>query len=339
MRDLLRLVRIIHILAKARLDTLLEDSQKNSLLSFLLLISPWRFCSTEEHRGERIRKALEEAGTIFIKFGQLLSTRPDLIPADIAQSLHTLQDSITAFPTDYAKEIIEAELDSSIEELFTDFDPNPIAAASIAQVYSAKLKDSKEKVAIKVVRPGIDKAIDRDISLMKKIAQKAEKYSLDARRLRLFELVQEYEAVIKTELDMRVEASNMRQTKRNFKDNSLLYVPEVYLEYSTEKVLVMEKISGIPVDNIKGLKEKDVDLQLVSERGVEIFLKQVFVDNFFHADMHPGNIFINAQEPTSPSYIAVDYAIVGSLDEEEQFQIGRMLLSVISRDFLAISTI
>ena len=167
MRDLLRLIRIIHILAKARLDTLIEGSQRNNLLSFLLVISPWRIYSTEEHRGERIRKALEEAGTIFIKFGQLLSTRPDLIPVDIAQSLHTLQDSITAFPTYYAKEIIEAELDSSIEELFTDFDPRPIAAASIAQVYSAKLKDSEEKVAIKVVRPGIDKAIDKDISLMK----------------------------------------------------------------------------------------------------------------------------------------------------------------------------
>jgi len=339
MRDILRLIQIIHILAKARLDTFIEDGQRNNLLSFLLIISPWRIYSTEERRGERIRKALEEAGTIFIKFGQLLSTRPDLIPTDIAQSLHTLQDSIAPFPTDKAKEIIEAELDSSIEEIFTDFDPSPIAAASIAQVYSAKLKDTKEKVAIKVVRPGIDKAIDRDISLMKKMAQKAEKYSLDARRLRLFDLVKEYEAVIKTELDMRVEASNMKQTKRNFKDNSLLYVPEVYLEYSTEKVLVMEKISGIPVDNIKDLKGKGVDLQLVSERGVEIFLKQVFVDNFFHADMHPGNIFINALEPTSPSYIAVDYAIVGSLDEEEQFQIGRMLLSVIGRDFLAISNI
>ena len=151
---------------------------------------------------------------------------------------------------------------------------------------------------------------------MKKLAQRAEKYSLDARRLRLVELVEEYEAVIKTELDMRVEASNMRQTKRNFKGNSLLYVPEVYLEYSTEKVLVMEKISGIPVDDLSSLKEKEIDLKLLSERGVEIFLKQVFVDNFFHADMHPGNIFINSDEPTNPSYIAVDYAIVGSLDEE-----------------------
>jgi len=339
MRDLIRLIRTIHILLRARLDVLLEDKYKSNLVFFLLLISPWKLYSLDQPRGERIRKALEEAGTIFIKFGQLLSTRPDLIPSDIAQSLHKLQDDIAAFPTSHAKEIIEAELNSDLEKIFTDFDPIPIAAASIAQVYSATLKETGDKVAIKVVRPGIDKEIDKDISLMKKLAKKAEDHSLDAGRLRLLELVKEYEAVIKTELDMRVEASNMRQTKRNFKGNSLLYVPEVYLEYSTEKVLVMEKISGIPVDNLNSLKEKDINLKLLSERGVEIFLKQVFVDNFFHADMHPGNIFINAKEPTNPSYIAVDYAIVGSLDEEEQIQIGRMLLSVISRNFIEISTI
>ena len=339
MRDLIRLIRTIHIFLRARLDVLLEDKYKSNLVFFLLFISPWKLYSLDQPRGERIRKALEEAGTIFIKFGQLLSTRPDLIPSDIAQSLHKLQDDIAAFPTSHAKEIIEAELNSDLEKIFTDFDPIPIAAASIAQVYSATLKETGDKVAIKVVRPGIDKEIDKDISLMKKLAKKAEDHSLDAGRLRLLELVKEYEAVIKTELDMRVEASNMRQTKRNFKGNSLLYVPEVYLEYSTEKVLVMEKISGIPVDNLNSLKEKDINLKLLSERGVEIFLKQVFVDNFFHADMHPGNIFINVKEPTNPSYIAVDYAIVGSLDEEEQIQIGRMLLSVISRNFIEISTI
>ena len=339
MKDLIRLIRIMHILLRARLDVLLEDRYKSNLVSFLLLISPWKLYSLNQPRGERLRKALEEAGTIFIKFGQLLSTRPDLIPSDIALSLHKLQDDIAAFPTSLAKEIIEAELNSKIEELFTDFDQSPMAAASIAQVYSATLAETGQKVAIKVVRPGIDKEIDRDISLMKKLAQRAEKHSLDARRLRLLELVEEYEAVIKTELDMRVEASNMRQTKRNFKGNSLLYVPEVYLEYSTEKVLVMEKISGIPVDDLSSLKEKEIDLKLLSERGVEIFLKQVFVDNFFHADMHPGNIFINSDEPTNPSYIAVDYAIVGSLDEEEQIQIGRMLLSVIGRNFIEISNI
>ncbi|GIT33159.1 MAG: hypothetical protein Ct9H300mP3_06900 [Gammaproteobacteria bacterium] len=268
----------------------------------MLLISPWKLYSLDQPRGERIRKALEEAGTIFIKFGQLLSTRPDLIPSDIAQSLHKLQDDIAAFPTNHAKEIIEAELNSDLEKIFTDFDPIPIAAASIAQVYSATLKETGRKVAIKVVRPGIDKEIDKDISLMKKIAKKAEDHSLDASRLRLLELVKEYEAVIKTELDMRVEASNMRQTKRNFKSNTLLYVPEVYLEYSSEKVLVMEKISGIPVDNLNSLKEKDVNLKLLSERGVEIFLKQFFVDNFFHADMHPGKYFYQCKR-TNESFL------------------------------------
>ncbi|MBI80769.1 MAG: 2-polyprenylphenol 6-hydroxylase [Gammaproteobacteria bacterium] len=339
MKDTIRLIQIIHILAKSRIDVLFGVKRKAKLNLLLILTYPWRIYSLNKPRGERVREALEEAGTIFIKFGQLLSTRPDLIPIDIAQSLSQLQDDIKAFPTKQAKEIIEDELNCSIEELFTDFDSEPLAAASIAQVYSAKLKKNGEEVVVKVIRPEIYKEIDRDISLMKKLAKKAENYSLDARRLRLSELVIEYEAIIKTELDMRVEASNMRQTKRNFKDNELLYVPNVYLDVSTKKVLVMEKISGIPIDDIGTLKEKEIDLRLVSERGVEIFLKQVFVDNFFHADMHPGNIFISPRDPSSPSYIAVDYAIVGSLDEEEQFQIGRMLLSVISRNFLEISNI
>ena len=171
MRDLIRLIRIINIFLRARLDVLIEDRYKNNLVSFLLLISPWKLYSLNQPRGERIRKALEEAGTIFIKFGQLLSTRPDLIPSDIAQSLHKLQDDIAAFSTSLAKEIIETELNSKLEELFTHFDESPMAAASIAQVYSATLAETGQKVAIKVVRPGIDKEIDKDISLMKKLAK------------------------------------------------------------------------------------------------------------------------------------------------------------------------
>lgn len=339
MKDLIRLLKIIHIFAKSRIEILLEQNKSNRLSLILALTFPWRIYPIDKPRGDRIREALEEAGTIFIKFGQLLSTRPDLIPSDIAHSLHQLQDNIKPFPTNRAKEIIENELNSSIDDLFADFSSEPLAAASIAQVYSAKLKETGKEVAIKVVRPGIYKEIDKDISLMRKLALKAENHFLDARRLRLSELVNEYEGVIKTELDMRVEASNMRQTRRNFNKNNLLYVPEVYLELSTKRVLVMEKIEGTPVDDLKALTEKGVDLRLVSERGVEIFLKQVFVDNFFHADMHPGNIFIDTNDPSNPSYLAVDYAIVGSLDEEEQVQIGRMLLSVIGRNFLDISKI
>jgi len=339
MRDLLRLFKILHILLKARLDFLVKKRFKSKWISMLLFFSPWKIYSSKDPVGERIRLALEEAGTIFIKFGQLLSTRPDLIPTDIARSLQKLQDDLPPFPTNKAKEIIEKELDSSLQETFSEFSEEPIAAASIAQVYSAKLINEGKEVAVKVVRPGIQKKIRRDISLMKKMAKKIEKFSLDAKRLRLFELVEEYEAVINTELDMVVEASNMNQTRRNFEDNNLLYVPQVYLEHTTRKVLVMERITGTPVDNLNLLNKKGVNLKLLSERGVEIFLKQVFVDNFFHADMHPGNIFINIEIPSNPSYVAVDYAIVGSLSEEEQFQIGKMLLSVISRNFLEVANI
>lgn len=339
MRDLVRFFNLIHIFLKARLDVFLKEKFRSKWIYIFFIFSPWKIYSSKEILGERIRLALEEAGPIFIKFGQLLSTRPDIIPPEIAKSLHRLQDDLPPFPTDQAKEIIEKELGCSLENTFSEFDNTPIAAASVAQVYAAKLLKGGNEVAVKVVRPGIQKKIQRDISLMKRLAKRLEKHFLDAKRLRLFELVEEYESVINTELDMRVEASNMRQTRRNFKENTLLYVPEVFLELSTQKVLIMEKISGIPVDNLNLLNEKGVNLRLLSERGVEIFLKQVFVDNFFHADMHPGNIFVNSEDPSSPTYIAVDYAIIGSLSDEEQFQIGKMLLSVISRNFLDVANI
>ena len=339
MSDYLRLIRIIHIFLKARLDVVVKERSKNKWIAFLSSISPWKFYSAKLSDGQRIAEALEEAGTIFIKFGQLLSTRPDLIPVDIASNLNRLQDNLPPFSTVVAINIIEKELNSKLEKIFSDFNKKPIASASIAQVYSATLKQGGKKVAVKVVRPDIHKSIERDISLMKRLAKKAEKYFADAKRLRLIELVDEYETVINLELDMRVEASNMKKTKRNFKENPLLYVPEVYLQQSTKNVLVMERINGIPVDDLSSLKKNKVDLRLLSERGVEIFLKQVFIDNFFHADMHPGNIFISIQDPSSPFYIAVDYAIVGSLSQEEQYQIGRMLLSVIGQNFLEVSNI
>lgn len=339
MRDLLRFFHLIHIFLKARLDVLIKETFKSKWISILIIICPWRIYSSKEILGERIRLALEEAGPIFIKFGQLLSTRPDIIPTEITKSLQKLQDDLPPFPTDQAIKIIEKELSSSLKDIFSEFKHIPIAAASIAQVYSAKLLEGGNEVAIKVVRPGIQKKIKRDISLMKRLAKRIERHFIDGKRLRLFELVEEYELVINTELNMRVEASNMRQTKRNFEGNNLLYVPEVFLEHTTQKILVMEKITGIPVDDLEKLNKKGVNLRLLSERGVEIFLKQVFIDNFFHADMHPGNIFINSEDPSSPSYLAVDYAIVGSLSEEEQFQIGKMLLSVISRNFLDVSNI
>ena len=309
LRDSFRLLVILNTLLKARLDKELSAFEKPKIISLLLLISPWRLYSSKGDSGERLRKALEDLGPIFIKFGQLLSTRPDVLPAEITSSLKTLQDDLPHFSETEALTLIEKELGSSIDILFEDFDLTPIAAASIAQVYSAKLKENQKPVAIKIVRPGIKKKIERDISLMKRIATFAEKRSEDARRLQMLRLVEEYEAVILAELDMRLEASNIKQTKRNFESNNLLYVPEAYLDLCTQNVLVMEMIQGIPVDRIETFNELGVDLKLVAERGVEIFLKQVFIDNFFHADMHPGNIFIDSKNPADPAYVAVDYSI------------------------------
>ena len=338
-RDALRLTKILHTLLKARIDKELNEFDKPKFISFLLLISPWQIYSAKESSGERLRIALEDLGPIFIKFGQLLSTRPDVVPNEIAKSLKSLQDDLPHFSEEDAITIIERELGANINSVFEDFNPSPLAAASIAQVYSAKLKENDKDVVIKVVRPGIKNTILSDISLMRRIANFAEKKFEDAKRLELSRLVSEYEAVILSELDMRLEASNIKQTKRNFESNDLLYVPDVYLDYCSENLLVMEMIEGIPVDRLDTLNDLGVDLKLVAERGVEIFLKQVFIDNFFHADMHPGNIFIDAKNPIDPGYVAVDYAIVGSLSEEEQYQIGRMLVAVIGRDFREVANI
>ena len=338
-KDALRLTKILHTLLKARIDKELDEFDKPKLISFLLLISPWQIYSAREPSGERLRLALEELGPIFIKFGQLLSTRPDVVPNEIAKNLKSLQDNLPHFSEKDAIAIIEKELGTNINSVFQDFNPSPLAAASIAQVYSAKLKEDHKDVVIKVVRPGIKNTILSDISLMRRIANFAEKKFEDAKRLQLSRLVSEYEAVILSELDMRLEASNIKQTRRNFEGNELLYVPDVYLDYCSESLLVMEMIEGIPVDRLDTLNDLGVDLKLVAERGVEIFLKQVFIDNFFHADMHPGNIFIDAKNPIDPAYVAVDYAIVGSLSEEEQYQIGRMLVAVIGRDFREVANI
>ena len=338
-RDSIRLLQILHTFLKARIDTELRDIAKPKLISFLLTISPWRIYSSKKDSGERLRLALENLGPIFIKFGQLLSTRPDVVPSEIASSLKVLQDDLPHFSKEAAIERIEKEIGSEITSIFENFDPSPLAAASIAQVYSAKLKEEGKEVVLKVVRPGIKKIILRDISLMKRMARFAEKKSDDAKRLQLQRLVSEYEAVILSELDMRIEASNIKQTRRNFEGNDLLYVPEVFLDYCSESLLVMELVEGIPVDRVETFNDLGVDLKLVAERGVEIFLKQVFIDNFFHADMHPGNIFIDAKNPSDPAYVAVDYAIVGSLTEEEQYQIGRMLVAVIGRDFKEVANI
>ena len=254
LRDFIHLLQLLNIILKARLDTLLTEYSDSKLVNTLLFISPWRIFSTDKPRGERIKGALQEAGPIYIKFGQLLSTRPDVVPTDIARALQSLQDNLPPFSSKLAIEIVEKELGAPIHDFFDNFEDSPCAAASIAQVHLATLKGTDKEVAIKVVRPNIARKIARDISLMKRAARIIEKYSKDATRLQVLKLVEEYEYVIEAELNMRIEASNIKQTKRNFTDNKLLYVPEVYLDLTTDNVLVMEKISGIPVDKIETLR-------------------------------------------------------------------------------------
>ena len=331
MIQLRRVGKIFYIVGKYRLDTLLE---KNKLpLGLRLALTPAiLFGPPRASRGERLRKALEELGPIFVKFGQLLSTRPDLVPADICAEINQLQDNVPPFCGELFKANIESALSAKVEDLFSQFDIQPLASASIAQVHQATLKDGRQ-VVVKAVRPNIEKTIARDIRLLFTLARLLAKYSADGRRLRPVDVVRDYETVIWGELNLQAEGANTSLLRHNFDNSDLLYVPEVHWPYSNEKVLVMERIQGIAVTHIDGLKAAGVDFRHLAERGVEIFFTQVFEHNFFHADMHPGNIFVDVTDPQQPRYIAIDCAIMGSLSSDDQFYMARNLLAIFERDY------
>jgi len=326
-----RLAKIARVVGKYRLDKLLD---KDSLPATLraLLAPAVLFGPNSAPRGERLRRALEELGPIFIKFGQLLSTRPDLVPSDICTELAQLQDNVPPFSSATFKTNIETALDSTVDQLFHSFEPEPLASASVAQVHAAVLADGRE-VVVKAVRPGIEKTIRKDIALLYSLARLLAKYSEDGRRLRPLEVVADYEVVILEELNLQSEGANASLLRHNFDGSPLLYVPEIHWPYSNENVLVMERIYGIPVTNMAELEAAGVDMKLLAERGVEIFFTQVFEHNFFHADMHPGNIFVDASKPKSPSYLAIDCAIMGSLSSDDQFYLARNLLAIFKRDY------
>jgi ubiquinone biosynthesis protein len=326
-----RLLKIIHVVYRYRLDSLI-DKDKLPLVARLLLIPARLFGSTAPNRGERLRKALESLGPIFVKFGQLLSTRPDLVPADICSELAQLQDNVPPFKSAKFRQIVEDALGGSVEELFQSFEPEPLASASVAQVHAAVLKDGSD-VVVKAVRPNIEKVIGKDIALMYSLARLLAKYSQDGRRLRPVEVIADYEQVIYDELNLQAEGANASLLRHNFEGSSLLYVPKIDWDYSNEKVLVMERIYGTPVTNIDDLKAAGVNFKTLAERGVEIFFTQVFEHNFFHADMHPGNIFVNSSNPEKPSYIAIDCAIMGSLSKDDQYYMARNLIAIFKRDY------
>ncbi|MCX2978364.1 ubiquinone biosynthesis regulatory protein kinase UbiB [Candidatus Marimicrobium litorale] len=333
MSRVLRLAKILRTAGRYRLDEFVDESKLPLPARLALRLSPWRYGKPPaESRGIRLRLALEELGTVFIKFGQALSTRRDLLPSDIADELARLQDDVPPFPEQQSVAIIEEALGKTVGELFGSFDPAPMACASIAQVHSATLQGG-EQVVVKVVRPDIEPIIREDIALMFTLAKLVERYHPDGHRLRPVEVVADYELVILDELDMSREAANASQLRRNFEDKKLLYVPEIYWDYSCSNVLTMERIFGIPVTDIETLRAKGTDLKMLGERGVEIFFTQVFNDSFFHADMHPGNIFVDASDPQDPTYIGVDCAIVGSLSDADQYYLGRNLLAIFRRDY------
>lgn len=287
---------------------------------------------SDRSRGARLRLALEHLGPVFIKFGQMLSTRRDLLPPDIADELALLQDQVKPFDGYVAKGLIEKALGASTEVLFTDFDVVPLASASIAQVHTATLREDGEKVVIKVIRPDIKHVIDDDLHLMMLTARLLATL-LPNNRLRLVEVVDEYRRTLVNELNLMSEAANAIQLRRNFADSKLLYVPKMYSDLCRENVLVMERIYGIPVSDRDALIAHGVNLQRLAERGVEVFFTQVFRDSFFHADMHPGNVFVSYEHPDDPLWIGIDCGIVGTLNRQDKRYLAENFLAFFNRDY------
>ncbi len=332
-RQALRLIYINAVLIRHGLDEIILATPLLRPVRFSLYLLPWNWVRRKRApRAVRLRRALEDLGPIFVKFGQIISTRRDLLPEDIADELAGLQDQVPPFPGAQARAIIERALQGSVEDLFSEFDETPLASASIAQVHSARLKDGRE-VVVKVVRPGIEVLIRRDVGLLYLVADLAERYWREGRRLHARQIVAEYETTILDELDLMREGASASQLRRNFLDSDLLQVPAIYWEYTRPNVLVMERVSGIPISDVDALRARGVDLRVLAERGVEIFFTQVMQHNFFHADMHPGNIFVAHGHPHNPSYVAVDFGIMGSLSPEDQRYLAENFIAFFNRDY------
>ena len=321
----LRFLRIVHTIGSYRLD---EFMPKRGGGLRLLIATAYSWRSTARPRGERLRLALESLGPVFVKFGQLLSVRRDLIPEDIADELAKLQDNVPPFAWSDVEVILVRAYGKPQAQVFASFDRAPVASASVAQVHFAVLPDGRE-AAVKILRPGIREVIEKDVALLYVLARLLERFFREGRRLRLTEVVGEYETILANELDLLREAGNASQLRRNFADGRLLIVPEVYWEWCNREVMVMQRIDGIPVNAIEELRRSGVDIKKLARDGVEIFYTQVFRDGFFHADMHPGNIFV----ARDGRYCGVDFGIMGTLSEQDKDYLAINMRAFFERDY------
>lgn len=332
---------INRILFRHGLEEFLTTTSLKPFTRVLKLLALTSNQNKQLNRGQRLNQALTELGPIFIKLGQMLSTRRDLLPDDIADELAKLQDNVTPFSSKIAIQTLEQQLGSPVSDIFSDFEQTPLASASVAQVHSARLH-SGEAVVVKIIRPGIKKKIIADLKLLHLLARWFEKYSTTGKRLHVTTIIKDYQTTIFNELDLRIEAANTSQLKRNFEvseslPDPLLYVPKVHWELSRKHIMVQEKIQGIPIGNIGALNDANVDMKLLAHRGVEIFFTQVFKHSYFHADMHPGNIFVDSRDPANPKYIGIDCGIMGTLNESDKRYLAQNFVAFFQRDYRKIA--
>lgn len=334
MSSLTRLHKILSVVARYGLAEFLPAGRGRLALQTALL--PYRVLGVfsrdrSPDKNTRLRRALEELGPIYIKLGQLVSTRRDFLDAALADELQGLQDDVPPFPMPPIEQVVESALGAPADRFFSQLDSEPLAAASIAQVYGAQLLDGSD-VIIKVVRPGIERVVRQDIRLLKRLARLVEGASQLGKRLRPIEVINDYEKIILDELNLQNEAANTTQLRRQFEGSNELYIPKIYWDFTNTQMLVMERIDGIPVADVDALNARGVDLKHLAEAGVNIFFTQVFEHNFFHADMHPGNIFV-AKTGSKPHYIAIDCAIIGSLTDDDQDYLAKNLLAIFKQDY------
>ncbi len=332
-RNLRHLLHILWVFVRHGIDDLIGIDQLPLPIRSLIKASPWRwFRDLSKPRGQRLREALQELGPVFVKFGQILSTRPDLLPEDIARELTLLQDQVPPFSAASAKQVVEKAYGDTLEDHFQYFEEEAFASASVAQVHLAKLLDGTE-VVVKILRPGMKSIIQRDLELLYLLAGLAEKYWSEGPRLRPVQVIEEFDKTIHDELDLMREAANASQLRLNFSESELIYVPEIYWDHTRHEVMVMERIHGISIRDIDALKTAGIDMRMLAHNGVEIFFTQAFRDGFFHADMHPGNIFVG----NDGQYKAIDFGIMGTLSNEDQDYLAENFLAFFHRDYRAVA--